>query len=280
MTRLAIAGLKIDSPSATARIARAELLLSRPLEHVAVRAARSAAKTELSSSNIVSTSTRTCGRGRDDAARRLDTAEPRHLQVHDDDVGRKLDGCCERLLAVLGLGDDLDASRRAIRAGRAAPPGTPGGRRRSSSRRGSPLMRPAAAAAASVDVRPPPAGLVIATCRRPRRRARASTAGRRRAAVRRIPRPSSSTRRCSASSARSRTIAQVARARDGVPRWRPPPARCAARRPQRPPGSAGSSPGASSESTQAASRRWREAVDPLADRPDEPELVERRRAHS
>ena len=42
-------------------------------------------------------------------ARRLDAGEPRHLQVHDDDVRRELADEAQRVAAVVGLSDDLEA---------------------------------------------------------------------------------------------------------------------------------------------------------------------------
>ena len=43
------------------------------------------------------------------AARRLDAAQLRHADVHEDHVGRGLVRLAHGLVAVLGLGDDLDA---------------------------------------------------------------------------------------------------------------------------------------------------------------------------
>ena len=44
-----------------------------------------------------------------DRARRLDAVDPRHAHVHQHDVGRELLGLRDRLFAVLGFGDHLDA---------------------------------------------------------------------------------------------------------------------------------------------------------------------------
>ena len=94
--------------------------------------------TSLSSSEIVSITTRVSGAIAGDVPRRVDAAHPRHVQVHDDDVGRE-------------LADDPAPPRRrppprrrsgrpAPRAGCGAPSGTGRGRPRS----GRGATRPAA----------------------------------------------------------------------------------------------------------------------------------------
>ena len=51
--------------------------------------------------------TRVSGAIAGDVARRLDAAHARHVQVHDDDVGRELAHDPNRLGAGRGLADDL-----------------------------------------------------------------------------------------------------------------------------------------------------------------------------
>ena len=101
-----------------------DLVLIGALEQVAVAPARMAAKTESSSSNIVSTSTPMCGLCAHDLARRLDAVQLGHLQVHDDDVRLQLLGGRDRLGARRRLAHDLGlAERREQRAQPAAEDG-------------------------------------------------------------------------------------------------------------------------------------------------------------
>ena len=107
-----------------------------------------------------------------------DAVEPRHADVHQDDVGAVAVDRGEHLVAVVGLGDDLDRRRRrrAASAGRSGPAG-----RRRPAARGSRRAAPRAASrrGRSRRRRRPSRGAARRPPARPARRARSARCPRR-----------------------------------------------------------------------------------------------------
>jgi hypothetical protein len=102
-----MAGPKIASPLATARMDRRISALSAPLEQVAAGAGLQGGEHRVVVEHAHHHDP-DVGAGVQDAGGRLDAAQPRHLQVHLDHVGLEAGGERDRLLAGAGLADDRD----------------------------------------------------------------------------------------------------------------------------------------------------------------------------
>ena len=124
-SRRVTAGESTASPAATAGRRRRARRRGASLSRKPLAPARSASTMYSSRPNVVRTSTRVARQ----PARRLDAVHARHADVHQHDVGRVRSAARDRLLAVAGLGDDLDA-RRSPRARPEAGAHRAAGRRR------------------------------------------------------------------------------------------------------------------------------------------------------
>ena len=108
-TFAAIVGETSDSPTAAERMPEHQLVDRRVLEQVAAGAGDD--RVHHVGVLVRDRQHEHAGQRREhrDLPRRLDAADPRHVQVHDDDVGRDLADGAQRLGAVVALADHLDA---------------------------------------------------------------------------------------------------------------------------------------------------------------------------